>query len=61
MRVITPRAPRSTADHVAASRNRHGSDRAIAHQTRHRFLATLGACVRVQQAWADNAISGLDS
>ena len=31
------------------------SDRAIAHQTRHRSPATLGTSVRVQQAWTDNA------
>jgi integrase len=34
---------------------RGASDRAIAHQTRHRSLATLGQYVRVQEAWQDNA------
>jgi site-specific recombinase XerD len=38
---------------------RGASDRAIAHQTRHRSLATLGSYVRVQQAWTDNAATGL--
>ncbi len=38
----------------------HGaSDRAIAHQTRHRSLATVGTYVRVQQAWDDNAVTML--
>jgi integrase len=31
------------------------SDRAIAHQTRHRSLATIGTYVRVENAWKDNA------
>lgn len=38
---------------------RGASDRAIAHQTRHRSLATLGQYVRVQQAWTDNAAVSL--
>ncbi len=38
---------------------RGASDRAIAHRTRHRSLATLGSYVRVQQAWTDNAATGL--
>jgi hypothetical protein len=38
----------------------HGtSDRAIAHQTLHRSLATLGAYVRVETAWQDNAATQL--
>ncbi len=32
---------------------------AIAHQTRHRSLATLGGYVRVQTAWTDNAATQL--
>lgn len=31
------------------------SDRAIAHQTRHRSLATLGVYTRIEDAWTDNA------
>jgi integrase len=31
------------------------SDRAIAHQTRHRSLASIGTYVRVQDAWVNNA------
>jgi len=38
---------------------RGASDRAIAHQTRHRFLATLGGYVRIPQAWTDNAATSL--
>lgn len=38
---------------------RGASDRAIAHQTRHRSLATLGAYVRVPEAWEDNAATQL--
>jgi hypothetical protein len=35
------------------------SDRAIAHQTRHRSLATVGTYVRIHHAWTDNAASAL--
>ncbi len=35
------------------------SDRAIAHQTRHRSLATLGGYVRLHTAWQDNAATQL--
>lgn len=38
---------------------RGASDRAIAHQTRHWSLATLGSYVRVQQARTDNAATGV--
>jgi hypothetical protein len=38
---------------------RGASGRAIAHQTRHRSLATLGQYVRVAQAWDDNAATQL--
>ena len=38
---------------------RGASDRAIAHQTRHRSLATIGTYVRIQQAWTDNAATSL--
>lgn len=43
------------AGFVTYAHLRGASDRAIAHQTRHRSLATLGSYVRVQQAWTDNA------
>ncbi len=35
------------------------TDRAIAHQTRHRSLATLGGYVRIHNAWTDNAATQL--
>lgn len=35
------------------------SDRAIAHQTQHRSLATVGTYVRIEEAWADNAATQL--
>ena len=38
---------------------RGASDRAIAHQTRHRSLATLGQYVRIHEAWTDNAATQL--
>lgn len=47
------------AGFVTYAHLRGASDRAIAHQTRHRSLATLGGYVRVQQAWTDNAATGL--
>jgi site-specific recombinase XerD len=47
------------AGFVTYAHLRGASDRAIAHQTRHRSLATLGAYVRVQQAWTDNAATTL--
>ena len=43
------------AGFVTYAHLRGASDRAIAHQTRHRSLATLGTYVRIQQAWTDNA------
>ena len=43
------------AGFVTYAHLRGASDRAIAHQTRHRSLATIGTYVRVQQAWTDNA------
>jgi site-specific recombinase XerD len=39
---------------------RGASDRAIAHQTRHRSLASLGQYIRLESAWADNAATALD-
>jgi site-specific recombinase XerD len=47
------------AGFVTYAHLRGASDRAIAHQTRHRSLATLGTYVRVQQAWTDNAATQL--
>ncbi|MCG8656557.1 hypothetical protein [Yimella sp. NH-Cas1] len=38
---------------------RGATDRAIAHQSRHRSLATLGGYVRIHNAWTDNAATGL--
>lgn len=43
------------AGFVTYAHLRGASDRAIAHQTRHRSLATVGTYVRVHQAWDDNA------
>ena len=47
------------AGFVTYAHLRGASDRAIAHQTRHRSLATLGVYVRVQAAWTDNAATTL--
>ena len=47
------------AGFVTYANLRGASDRAIAHQTRHRSLATLGQYVRVAQAWDDNAATQL--
>jgi len=47
------------AGFVTYAHLRGASDRAIAHQTRHRSLATLGAYVRVYEAWQDNAATQL--
>jgi len=47
------------AGFVTYAHLRGASDRAIAHQTRHRSLATLGQYVRVAQAWDDNAATQL--
>lgn len=47
------------AGFVTYSHLRGASDRAIAHQTRHRSLATLGAYVRIETAWEDNAATQL--
>jgi site-specific recombinase XerD len=48
------------AGFVTYAHLRGASDRAIAHQTPpRRSLATLGAYVRVQQAWTDDAATAL--
>jgi integrase len=58
-----PGGPFSThslrAGFVTYAHLRGASDRAIAHQTRHRSLATLGAYVRLETAWQDNAATQL--
>ena len=47
------------AGFVTYAHLRGATDRAIAHQTRHRSLATLGAYVRIETAWEDNAATQL--
>ncbi len=47
------------AGFVTYAHLRGASDRAIAHQTRHRSLATIGVYIRVQAAWTDNAATTL--
>lgn len=47
------------AGFVTYAHLRGASDRAIAHQTRHRSLATVGTYVRIHQAWTDNAATTL--
>jgi integrase len=47
------------AGFVTYAHLRGASDRAIAHQTRHRSLATVGGYIRVHEAWADNAATQL--
>jgi site-specific recombinase XerD len=47
------------AGFVTFAHLRGASDRAIAHQTRHRSMASLGAYVRVHEAWDDNAATQL--
>jgi site-specific recombinase XerD len=47
------------AGFVTFAHLRGASDRAIAHQTRHRSLATVGSYVRVHEVWTDNAATML--
>jgi len=47
------------AGFVTFAHLRGASDRAIAHQTRHRCMASLGAYVRIHQIWTDNAATQL--
>lgn len=47
------------AGFVTYSHLRGASDRAIAHQTRHRSLASIGTYVRIHEAWQDNAATQL--
>ncbi len=47
------------AGFVTYAHLRGASDRAIAHQTRHRSLSTIGGYVRIHEAWTDNAATQL--
>ncbi|MDQ2851180.1 MAG: site-specific integrase, partial [Actinomycetota bacterium] len=47
------------AGFVTYAHLRGASDRAIAHQTRHRSLATVGTYIRIHTAWEDNAATQL--
>jgi len=47
------------AGFVTYAHLRGSSDRAIAHQTRHRSMASLGGYVRISHAWTDNAATSL--
>jgi len=47
------------AGFVTYAHLRGASDRAIAHQTRHRSMATLGQYVRIHEAWQHNAATQL--
>ena len=47
------------AGFVTYAHSRGASDRAIAHQTRHRSLHTVGTYIRVDTAWDDNAATTL--
>ncbi|MDF8266460.1 site-specific integrase [Luteipulveratus flavus] len=47
------------AGFVTYAHLRGANDRAIAHQTRHRSLATVGTYVRIHHAWTDNAATTL--
>lgn len=47
------------AGFVTYAHLRGASDRAIAHQTRHRALASVGTYVRIHEAWTDNAATQL--
>ncbi len=47
------------AGFVTYAHLRGASDRAIAHQTRHRSLATIGTYTRIESAWTDNAATVL--
>ena len=47
------------AGFVTYAHLRGASDRAIAHQSRHRSLSSVGTYVRIHSAWADNAATTL--
>jgi len=48
------------AGFVTYAHLRGASDRAIAHQTRHRSMATRGRYVKVHEAWQDKAATQLN-
>ena len=48
------------AGFVTYAAARGASERAIAHQTRHQSLASVGKYVRHESAWVDNAATSLD-
>jgi integrase len=48
------------AGFVTYAHLRGASDRAIAHQTRHRSMATLGQYVWIHEAWQDDAATQLE-
>jgi integrase len=47
------------AGFVTYSQRRGASDQAVAHQTRHRSLASVGTYIRIDEAWEDNAATQL--
>jgi len=47
------------AGFVTYAHTRGASDRAIAHQTRHRSLTSVGTYIRIHTAWEDNAATQL--
>lgn len=47
------------AGFVTYAHLRGATDHAIAHQTRHRSLATVGTYIRIHHAWTDNAATTL--
>jgi integrase len=53
-------APSLRAGFATYASQRGASDRAIAHQTRQRSLASLDQYIRMENAWADNAATALD-
>jgi hypothetical protein len=57
---INPAVERACARALGGTVPYSASDRAIAHQTRHRSLASLDAYIRVENAWTDNAATILD-
>jgi integrase len=47
------------AGFVTYAHSRGANDHAIAHQTRHKSLATLTTYIRTQTVWDDNAATSL--
>ena len=65
MRALVPEASSYSAHSLRAgfatyASQRGASDRAIAHQPRHRSLASLDQYIRMESAWTDNAATALD-